>query len=457
MLPILPANRPRLARELKEMLRLALPLVTGQLSAIGMNVIDAMLAGHLDAHTLGAVAVGTSVWSLAIVAAIGVMLALPPSVAQLNGAGRQEAIGPLFRQALWMSVSLGLILFVGVRFGGPLLIVAIGVDGALVPDVTRFLHAISFGAPALALFFTLRGLSEGFGLTRPTMYFSLLGLALLGPVGYVLMYGRLGFPPLGALGSGIATACVLWIEALAFLTYIATRRHYGALALFARFERPKPEAIGELLRIGVPMGISLFMESSLFVAVALAIGTLGTDVVASHQIALNVATVTFMVPLGIAMATTVRVGHAVGRGDRQGVRDAGLVGLLLTLVAQGISASLMLLVPQHIASLYTEDAAVITLAAELLILAGLFQFSDGLQVAASGALRGLKDTRVPMLITTFAYWGVGMPVGWWLAFRAGLGARGMWMGLIAGLSMAAVLLTTRFWRLARATPAAVSA
>jgi MATE family, multidrug efflux pump len=457
MFAILPAQRLRLARELKEMLRLALPLVTGQLSAIGMNVIDAMLAGHLDAHTLGAVAVGTSVWSLAIVAAIGVMLALPPSIAQLNGAGRSEEIGPVFRQSLWLSALLGLLLFAGVHFGGPLLIVAIGVDGALVADVTRFLHAISFGAPALALFFTLRGLSEGFGLTRPTMYFSLLGLSLLGPVGYVLMYGRFGLPPLGALGSGIATACVFWVEALAFLTYIATRHHYRALALFSRFDPPKPAVIGELLRIGVPMGISLFMEASLFVAVALAIGTLGTDVVASHQIAINVASVTFMVPLGIAMATTVRVGHAVGRRDPDGVRDSGLVGLGLTLVAQGVSALLMLTMPERIARLYTDDTVVIALAAQLLVLAGLFQFSDGLQVAAGGALRGLKDTRLPMLITAFAYWGVGMPVGWWLAFRAELGARGMWMGLIAGLSMAAVLLTTRFWRLARAMPAAISA
>ncbi|HSS08110.1 MAG TPA: MATE family efflux transporter, partial [Rhodanobacteraceae bacterium] len=226
MSTILRAQRPRLAHELKEMLRLALPLVTGQLSAIGMNVIDAMLAGHLDAHTLGAVAVGTSVWSLALVAAIGVMLALPPSVAQLNGAGRRREIGALFRQALWLAFALGILLMIGVHFGGPLLVVAIGVDPALVPDVTRFLHAISFGAPALTLFFALRGLSEGFGLTRPTMYFSLLGLGLLAPVGYVLMYGRLGFPQLGALGSGIATACVIWIEALAFLAYVATRRHY---------------------------------------------------------------------------------------------------------------------------------------------------------------------------------------------------------------------------------------
>ena len=453
MSTILRAQRPRLAHELKEMLRLALPLVTGQLSAIGMNVIDAMLAGHLDAHTLGAVAVGTSVWSLALVAAIGVMLALPPSVAQLNGAGRRREIGALFRQALWLAFALGILLMIGVHFGGPLLVVAIGVDPALVPDVTRFLHAISFGAPALTLFFALRGLSEGFGLTRPTMYFSLLGLGLLAPVGYVLMYGRLGFPQLGALGSGIATACVIWIEALAFLAYVATRRHYRELTLFAHFDPPEPAAIVDLLRIGVPMGVSVFMEASLFVAVALAIGTLGTDVVASHQIAINVASVTFMVPLGIAMATTVRVGHAVGRGDAEGVRGAGRAGLILTLFAQGFSAILMLTVPEHIASLYTGDAAVIALAAQLLILAGLFQFSDGMQVAASGALRGLKDTRVPMLITTFAYWGVGMPVGWWLAFPAGLGARGMWMGLIAALSMAALLLTLRFWRLARSPPA----
>ena len=451
------AQEPRIARELKEMLRLALPLVTGQLSAIGMNVVDAMLAGHLDAHTLGAVAVGTSVWSLALVAAIGVMLALPPSVAQLNGGGRRDEIGPLFRQALWLAVTLGILLWIGVRIGGPVLVAAIGVDARLIPDVTRFLHAISYGAPALALFFALRGLSEGFGLTRPTMYFSLLGLALLGPVGYVLMYGRLGFPALGALGSGIATACVLWIEALAFLAYVATRRHYRELQLFAQFDKPNPTAIRDLLRLGVPMGVSVFMEASLFVAVALAIGTLGTDVVASHQIAINVASVTFMVPLGIAMATTVRVGHAVGRGDVEGVREAGLAGLLLTLIAQGISALLMLTVPQHIAALYTADATVIALAAQLLVLAGLFQFADGMQVAASGALRGMKDTRVPMLITTFAYWGVGMPVGWWLAFPIGYGARGMWMGLIAGLSMAALLLSARFWRLARSPPALRSA
>jgi MATE family multidrug resistance protein len=444
-----PPSRPRLARELKASACLALPLVLGQLSSVGMNVVDTMLAGHLDAGTLGAVAIGTSVWMLAIVAVIGVMMAMPPTVSQLNGAGRRGEIAHVFAQALWLALGLGLALLAGVYLLGPRLLGLIGVAPALVPDITRFLHAIAFGAPALAVFYALRGLSEGLGLTRPTLYFSLLGLALLGPLGYVLMYGRLGVPRLGAQGSGMATATVVWIEMLAFAGYVATRRHYRDLGLGARLGHPDLRAIGELLRLGLPMGVTVFMEASLFVAVALAIGRLGADVAASHQIALNVASVAFMVPLGLAMATTVRVGHAVGRGDASGVRHAGYGGLVLALVTQGVSASLMFLLPARIAGVYTDDPAVTALAAELLVLAAMFQLSDGIQVVANGALRGLKDTRMPMLVTTFAYWGVGMTTGWWLAFGRGLGARGMWMGLIAGLTTAAVLLLARFWRLAR--------
>ena len=208
------------------------------------------------------------------------------------------------------------------------------------------------------------------------------------------------------------------------------------------------------LGVPAPIAVTLLMEAGLFVAVALAIGKLGTDVIAGHQIAINIASVAFMVPLGIAMATTVRVGHARGRGDAHGVRQAGAVGLILTLGVQLISATLLFTIPARIASMYTDDAAVIALAAQLLTLAAIFQLSDGIQAASNGALRGLKDTRLPMLITGFAYWGVGMPVGWWLAFPAELGARGMWMGLIAGLTVAAVLLTVRFWAIANRNAAA---
>ena len=442
---ILSTDRPRLASELVATVRLALPLVLGQLSTIGMNLIDTVLAGHLDAHTLGAVALGSNVWVLALIIIIGMMMALQPSIAQLRGAGREQDIGPLFRQGLWLAVPMGVLLGLATAFVAPLLFNGIGVDASLVDDASAFLRAIAWGAPALAVFFVLRGLSEGMGLTRPTMYFSLLGLTLLGPIGYVLMYGALGVPRMGAMGCGFATAIVLWVQCLAFALYLARRRRYRNLDLLARFDRPDLRTIGELVHIGGPIAITLLMEAGLFVAVALAIGKLGTDIIASHQIAINIASVAFMVPLGIAMATTVRVGHARGRDDALGVRQAGAVGLALTLCMQVISATVLFTVPQRIASMYTSDAAVVALAAQLLTLAAIFQLSDGVQAASNGALRGLKDTRVPMLITGFAYWGVGMPVGWWLAFPSGLGARGMWMGLIAGLSVAAVLLTMRFW------------
>ncbi len=443
---ILPIGLSRLTREIGATITLAAPLVLGQLSAVGMNVIDTMLAGHLDGHTLGAVAVGTNVWVLAIVIVIGVMMALQPSVAQLHGAGRLTAIGPLFRQALWIALPLGLGLACVVYVAGPRLFGLIGVDAALIADATAFLHAIAFGAPALTLFFALRGLSEGLGLTRPTMWFSLLGLVLLGPIGYLLMYGAFGLPRLGARGCGIATAIVLWLQCLAFAAYVAVHPRYRAVRPFARFEAVDARAIGELLLIGVPMAVTLFMEASLFVAVALLLGSLGTAIVAGHQIAINVVSVAFMVPLGIAMATTVRVGHAVGRGDVTGVRSAAAVGLLLTVLVQLVSALVLATLSPQIAALYTADVTVAVLAAQLIMYAAIFQLSDGIQAVANGALRGLKDTRVPMLITFFAYWCIGMPTGYLLAFRADRGAPGMWIGLIAGLSVAAILLAWRFWR-----------
>ena len=454
MLPNSAPATTRLRRELRATWLLALPLMLGQLSTIGMNVVDVLLAGHFSPATLAAVAVGTNIWSLALVAAIGVMLALPPSVAQLAGAGERGAIGALFRQALWMACALGIVLWFAARHASPLLR-AIGIDAAIVDDTQRFLRAISWGAPALTGYFALRGLSEGVGLTRPTMYFGFLGLVLLAPIGYVLMYGAFGLPARGAQGSGMATAIVLWLQFAAFASYVALRRRYRAFAPFGAFETPQWQAIFDLLRLGVPMGVSLLMEAGLFVAAALLIGSLGATTIASHQIALNVASVTFMLPLGLAMATTVRVGRAVGAGDADGVRYAGIAGIGASLATQLVSCSAMALFPHGIAGLYTDDAGVAGLAAKLLLFAAVFQFSDGIQVTANGALRGLKDTTVPMLFTALAYWGVGMPLGYALGFHAGMGAAGMWIGLIAGLTAAAALLLARFVRLVRAKPATV--
>lgn len=416
---------------------------------MGQNMVDVMLAGHLDAHVLAAVSVGSSIWALALMAALGMSYALPPTVAQLDGAGRRAATGAVFRQALWLGLAVGIVLMAAVRWGGPELVRLSGVTASLRPDAAAFLRTISFGAPALSLYLTCRGLSEGLSLPRPSMVFGLLGLLLLAPIGYVLMYGRLGLPMLGARGSGIATAIVTWLQLGAFAAFLCCSKRYHGIGWNIGRRGPDLRVIAGLLRVGVPVALSQLLESSLFTSAALVIGGFGEAAAAGHQIAISVSGVSFMVPLGVALATTVRVGNAAGRADPMAVRRAGFCGMGLAMALQAWSSALLLTVPGTVAALYTGDAAVIARAAALLPLAGVFQFSDALQVTAIGALRGLKDTRVPVLITAFAYWAVGMPTGVWLAYSGGMQAPGMWFGLIAGLTAAAALLCWRFARVTR--------
>jgi MATE family multidrug resistance protein len=422
---------------------LAAPLVLGQLASMAMSIVDTMLAGRHGPVTLAAVGVGSAMWSVTLLVCIGVLMAIPPSVSQLNGAGRRGEIGPLFRQSLWLAGALGLGLFAMMR-ALPLALDPLGIARETRPAAAAFLHAISWGAPALALQLALRNLSEGIAWTRPTMIFGLGGLAVLVPLGWWLMFTR----DLGAAGLGYATAIVLWLQALGFWLYLRFDGHYRDLGLFARFEPPRWAPIRALLALGLPMGVSVFMEGSLFVFTALLIARLGTVPIAAHQIAVLVASLTFMVPLGVAMATTVRVGHAAGAGDASAVRWAAAAGYALAGIAQVVAAAVMLGAGAFLAALVTGDAAIAALAVTLLGYAAIFQLPDGVQALSNGALRGLKDTRVPMAITVLAYWGLGLPLGAWLGLARGHGAPGLWMGLICGLTAAASLLAWRFWRLA---------
>lgn len=443
-------------REARATVVLALPLIASQLSSMGMNLIDVLLAGHLGPQVLAPVAVGTSIWMLVMVCLNGMLMALPASVAQLDGANRRDEVWPLFRQALWLAVTLGALLVFVEGVIGPRLIAAIGVAPALLADATRFLHVICFGAPALGIFFACRGFSEGLSMTRPSLLFGLLGPALLAPIGYALMYGKFGLPALGVVGSGLATAIVLWCQALAFLTFVFCSSRYRTLRQSGGNHWPDRRVILGLCRIGGPMSVTLLMEAGIFIATSLVIGRLGETAVATHQIAFSVASLTFMVPLGLSMAITVRVAHAKGRGDPPGIRRAGFVGIGMALGVQMVASGLMLTIPAVIVGFYTRDPHVIASAIVLLRLAGLFQISDGVQVASNGALRGLKDTRMPMFITMFAYWMIGMPIGIYLSIYLGYGAAGMWIGLVAGLTVAAVLLFSRFVRASRLGHAATA-
>ncbi|MFN7136012.1 MAG: MATE family efflux transporter [Thermomonas sp.] len=431
--------------------RLAAPLAAGHLSHGLVGFIDTVVAGHHGTATLASVSIGAALFWLPMLAPMGTLMALPPSVSQLDGGDRRDEIGPLFRQALWLAALLGVLLF-GLMTLLPLALRPMGIAPDIVPGATAFLHAIRWGIPGFTLYLAMRYLSDGLHWSMPTMLLGFGGLLLLAPAGYVLTNGLFGLPELGAAGVGIASALMFWLQAIAFAVYLARARRFADLGLFARWDRPHGKTLRGLLRTGLPIGVTVTMEGGLFVATALLIGRLGEVPAASHQIALNVASLCFMVPFGLAEATTVRVGHALGRGDREGVRRAAFAGFALALATQAGSALLMLLGHQAIAGLYTTDPAVIALAGSLLLYAALFQFPDGIQVVSAGALRGLKDTRVPMWLAALAYWGIGMPVGAGLGLALGWGAPGMWLGLTAGLSMAAVLLLRRFLRSSRRVP-----
>lgn len=444
--------RSRLPRELRATVLLSAPLVVGQLSSMGMNVVDTVLAGRHGTTTLAAIGVGAPAWSVVILLCIGVLMAVPPTVAHLVGAGRREAIGAVARQALWLALALGLALFAAMRVAPSLLARFIAPD--VMPGVAGFVHGISWGAPALALYFALRYVAEGVAWTVPTMLIGTAGLGLLLPLGWALMDGWGPLPEWGAAGLGLATAIVLWAQVAAMAATLARSRRCADLGLFTRFDAPDPAAIGQLLRLGVPMGIAIFMEGSLFVATALLIATLGTLPIAAHQVAILAASAAFMVPLGVAMGTTVRVGQAAGAGDAEGVRWAARAGWIIGGATQTLSALALALAGAWIAGLITDDPAVIAAAAVLMLFAAVFQYTDGLQAISAGALRGLKDTRIPAWITVFSYWGVGLPVGVVLGgvggpggtivFGLGWGPSGYWTGLILGLSVAAILLTWRF-------------
>ena len=435
----------RLRAESRITFTLALPIAIGQLASMAMSVVDTLLAGRHGPITLAAVAVGSAIWSLAMLICIGLMMAIPPTVSQLNGAGRRSEVGPVWRQALWLALAVGLLLQLFMRWS-PQLLVWMQIAPEVQAPATAFLHAISWGAPALALFFATRYLSEGLSWTQPTLVFGIAALILLIPIGALLLFGYGPIPEMGAAGLGYATAIVMWLEFIAFAVYLRHSSHFRDLGLLSRFEWPNLKVIRELLVLGVPMGIAIFMEGSLFVATALFIGRLGAVDVAAHQIALNVASASFMIPLGVALATTVRVGHAVGAGDVSAVRWAMRAGLLLVLVTQTISALMLVFGGHVISGWYTDDAAIAGLAATLMIYAAVFQYPDGIQALSGGALRGLKDTTVPAIITIFAYWAVGLSSGIYLGLVLGLRAPGFWIGLSIGLSVAAVLLFLRFRR-----------
>lgn len=441
-------SRAQVAADVRSILRLGGPLLVNNLALAGMAFADTVMAGQLGAQALAGLAIGVAWFHLFLFTGLGTLMALSPAVAHAHGAGDVAGVRGYVRQAWWIVLALAVVLVWGL-WQVDRVLPLLGVAADIVPLASKFVHAISFGMPGLLGYLMLRFTSEGLGRTRPVMYLGCSALLFNIAANWVLIYGKFGFPALGATGCAVATATSYWLEFAGLALIVRLGRHYQHLQLLNGFDPPRWAQLRELVLLGAPIAGSLLAEGGLFVAAAFLMGGMGATVTAAHQIALNFSTFTFMVPMAISAATTIHVGHLLGAGKPVAARRAGAVGIGCCAAVMLVAAGSMVVLNDRIAALYTSDAEVRSLAAGLLLVAALFQLFDGLQVGAGGALRGFKDTAVPMVFCVFSYWGVGFS----LAYVSGVlwqrGPTFVWFGLTAGLVVCAALQVTRYRYMSR--------
>ena len=442
----------RIEAELRATLALAAPLAAANLAQMAMGVTDMVMVGRLGALPLAAAGLGAMLYFTGGVVLQGILSAVAPLAAHALGGGDRRAAGRIAGAGLALAVLLA-VPFVAALTSLDRLLLALGYDHALAAEIGRFLQAIAWGGPAFLGFAVLRSLLAALSHTRAVMGVLLLCVSGNAALNWVLIFGHLGAPALGVPGSGYASAINQWVI-LAGLA-LCTRMMPGiaGFQLLRSAFAPSWAAMANVLRLGLPIGGIMGVEVGVFLAAGVLMGLLGAAPLGAHQLVLNCAGISFMVPLGLGQAATVRVAYELGAGRAFAARRAGFVALALGIGFMGAMAVVLWTVPQAIIAAYIDIAdpanrETVQIARRLLVIAALFQVFDGMQVIAAGALRGYRDTMVPMLLAGFGYWGAGFGGGWLLAFPLGFGPAGLWWGLALGLAVVAILLTVRLHLLA---------
>jgi multidrug resistance protein, MATE family len=426
--------------EFRDLLRLALPVVVVQVGLMFMGVVDTMMVGRLSAQALGSVALGNLYFFTIAVVGMGALMALDPVVSQAVGAGDEPAIARGLQRGIILAIVLTVPTVAGLLLVSPALH-ALGQPAELVPAASSYIYVIIPGVLPFYLFIVLRQTMQALGRIAPIVWVTLGANLLNAGLNWVFIYGRFGAPGLGVAGSALATS-------ISRLGLAAALLLVGRRQLLPRLVPWRPEstdlpALGRMLRIGLPIGGQMWLEYGIFALIGALMGRIGTLAVAGHQIALNLSSIVFMVPQGIGAAAAVLVGRAVGAGDLPLARRSALGAVLVGGGFMVGSAALFVLAPRVLAGLYSLDPEVIAVATSLIVLGGFFAVFDGLQAVAIGVLRGVGDTRAPIVISMIGYWLVGLPVSVLLGFRFGLGPDGLWWGLVLGLAVTAPVLLSR--------------
>lgn len=430
----------------RPLFKLAGPLLIAQMMQMLMGVSDTLMAGRLSSVDMAAVAIASSIFFPTMILVQGIIMALPPIVSRLHGSGDHQKIPNAGHQAIYISIALSLIVFC-LSFVTYPIFTPFNMEPKLHQISAEYLSYVFAAFPAFCIYQVLRQYSEGLSHTKPSMIIMLVGLLVNIPANYVFIYGKFGVPAFGGAGCGIATGLVFVAMMTCNWLYIKCSKQLAFAPFFGKTHLPDIQGIKEHLRIGLPIGFALLFEVTLFSVIALLLAPLGAKIVASHQIALSISGVLFMVPLSIGLAVTIRIGFLMGEQQLINAKHASYCAVLIGLGFASINALISVFFRFELASLYTIEQEVILIAADLLMLAAIFQFSDAIQVIGGCILRGYKDTKAMLIITVCSYWGVGLVLGYLLALTdiivPAMAAAGFWIGIIVGLTVAAMLLSLR--------------
>ncbi len=430
--------------ELRALLRIAGPLVVSQLGGIAMNTTDTVMLARLGPTALAAAGLATSVQMALVVTCNGVLMGMIPLVSRAFGGGDRGECQRVLVQGVWLALALA-VPATALSLSGRSLALLLGQDAAVAEAAGRYLQALAAGVLPMLLFMALRQYLEGMGVSRPAMWMTFVGIAVNALGNWALIWGVPGVvPPLGVVGSGVATSAVRWamlVGMVAYVVRVPELHPFRGVSL-----RPHRERLRRIVGLGLPTGAQLGAEVGVFATAAVMMGWLGPVALAAHQVTINAAATTYMVPLGASIAGSVRVGQHAGAGSPRGMRRAALATYLVALAFMAVCALVFVAAPRAVIGLYTADARIASVGVTLLFMAALFQLFDGAQVAGICVLRGAADTRVPMYMTLAGYWGVGFPVAYLLGFHTPLAHVGVWAGLVASLAVVAVMMAVRVRR-----------
>lgn len=422
---------------------IVLPILVTQVALYMMTFFDILMTGRYDTYHLAGVTIGSSFWVPVYTGLAGILMGLTPIIAQYIGARRTEEVRPSVQQGLYVSVALAAIVFAIILFAVAPILEAMPLESEVRIVAADYLKGMSFGLLPLFAYTVLRSFFDALGATRVSMFIILLSAPINIFINYLLIYGNWGFPELGGAGAGYASGITYWLVFFIACSVAWRRKPFNEFNLFNGWEKVSFRRWKVILLIGVPIGISIFVETSIFSAVTLMMSNYSTAVISAHQIALNFTSLLYMLPMSISMGATILVGQAVGAGQMRDAKQYSYLGVGLAVAFSFVSIAILLVFRAPIASLYTTDGQIIGLATQFFIYAALFQMSDAIQAPVQGALRGYKDVNMTFIMAIVSYWVLGLPIGYAMATFTDLGPYGYWVGLIAGLTVGAITLTIR--------------